>query len=146
MGTGEALRFTAEDINGRVDTAIAALGRAKKLSLEITPGFAEIPVIELVRGIREGLYISLETVDRLTRFAILKKTVTIFADGEAVGSPFSTSSIEDPWEQFDVFKKCPVALQFLFSVCEDHILKKSLPPLRNIPEKAAGTDPTTETN
>lgn len=139
MNDLEAKTFTAEDVDKRIDETIASLERAKKFSLEVSPGFAEIPPIEIVRGLREGLSLSVDTLDRLTHFAILKKTITIKADGEVIGSPFSTSGIDDPWETFEVFKQCPVALQFLFSVCESYILKKSLPPLKSSLDVAAGS-------
>ena len=136
----EALHIEAKDIENRLDKAVESIMNAKQLSMDIVPGFAEIPVLEMVRGIREGISLSLETVDRLSRFAVLQKTVTIKADGKDLGPAFCRASIEDPWDMHDVFKKYPFALQFLFNVCEDYVLKKLMPPQRDTPEVTAGTD------
>jgi hypothetical protein len=139
----EALHVEVKDIERRLDSAVDALVNAKALSMDIAPGFAEIPIIEIVRGIREGISLSLDTIDRLTRFALVGRTVTIKADGEPLGLAFTRASVDDPWETSSVLKEYPAALQFLFNVCEDYVLKKSKLPQKSTPEVAAGAEPAT---
>lgn len=94
------------------------------------------PVIEIVRAIGEG-DISLSTAERLARFCILNKQVTITYDGVTVGTTFILNGMDDMWDTVPTFKECPLALSYLFEMCTAFVLKKSLPPQKKPSPDAA---------
>lgn len=121
------------------DVAMEALGKGAPLKLEVTPGgFQDPPAIEIIRAIRAGYAFDVELLDRLTKFCIMGKTVTIKADDKVIGSPFIINGLDAKWDAYDTFRAYPCLLQFLFSMAQDFIVKKSLPPQRSTPGVAAG--------
>jgi hypothetical protein len=134
----EAVRYTSDKVLN-LDKAMEKLITASPLSLEISPdGFKDPPAIEIIRAIRAGYSFDVELLDRLTKFCIMGKTVSLKADGKVMGAPFVVNSLEDTWDNYDVFRLYPCLLQFLFSMAQDFIVKKSLPPQRDTPGVAAG--------
>ena len=120
-----------------MDDTIKSLTNAKTLTLVIDGGFSEVPVIEVVRAIRSGLYVSVELLDKLTKYSLMGKVCTIKADGEPLSEPFVVNSLDTPWDVYPVFKAYPAALEFLFNLCQSNIVKKSMLPLKSTPPVVA---------
>jgi hypothetical protein len=128
--------YTVDDVVNMDDT-IKDLAKAKPLTLTVDGGFAEVPVIEVVRAIRAGLYVDVELLDKLTKYALMGKVCTIKADGVTVGEPFVVNSLDIPWDRYPVFKLYPAALEFVFNLCQSYIVKKSMLPLKSTPPVVA---------
>ena len=111
--------------------------RAKRFTLDIEGGFAAIPVIEIVRAIKKGLYLDTNDLDRIVRFSLMQKVCTIKADGKPLSKPFVVNDLETPWDTYDVFKEYPSSLAFVFNLCQGEIIRKSMPPLKDMPEQVA---------
>jgi hypothetical protein len=134
----EAVSYSTDNILG-LDAALETLKTGAKLRLEVAPeGFKDPPAIEIIRAIRAGYSFDVELLDRLTKFCIMGKTVTVKADDKVIGTPFIVNGLEDNWDTYDVFRRYPCLLQFLFSMAQDYIVKKSLPPQTSTPGVAAG--------
>lgn len=99
-----------------------------EFSIDAPEGFATVPPIEECR-----LFDNLDDFafqERLTRFAIQGKRISVLLDGKDEGS-FVMSSTTDRWDVFPVFVKHPRALLFLIETVTAYLIKKSLPLPKN---------------
>jgi hypothetical protein len=126
------MEYTTADMV-EMDKVIKDLGNAKTLSLDIQGGFSEIPPLEIVRALRAGLFVDVDTLDRLTRYALMNKVCVVKADGVQLSEGFIVNALDTPWDTYPIFREYPVVLEFIFNLCQSYIVKKSTPPLKSTP-------------
>ena len=120
-----------------LDKAIADSANLDKYTIDVEGGFGKIPPLEIVRALDRGISQDIETTERIARYCIIGRRVTVYYGGEAVGSPFVMNGMSDDWGAFDVFEESPLALQYLFSLCMAYMLKKSTPRQKSTRAAAA---------
>jgi hypothetical protein len=132
------MEYTTE-VESIIDDATAKLKTAGKFSMEVEGGFAEIPVIEIVRAIDNGTDLDVDTADRVLRYLLLGKKVTLKNDGEALpGTPFAFNDIDLRWETFECFRQYPMILKRMHTIATSQLIKKLIPPQSLIVPEAAG--------
>jgi len=102
-------------------------------------GFADVPVLEVCRIINESdedMPMRFEDKERLMRFSILGKPIKMSYAGKALGTVLM-NKLTDSLDAYTVFKDNPMALSFLMNVCVAYVLKRSLPPRKQVPPVAA---------
>ena len=123
-----------------MEACLADIDKIQPYSIDVKDGLGEVPPLEVVRAIRNGTDFDVDTLDRITRYMLMNKVVSVKSGDRVLGKPFVVNSLTAPWESYDVFKEFPSALEFIFNVCQSALIKKSMPPLKDTPGAAAGTD------
>lgn len=110
-----------------LENMIEAASDLGAFSVDVEGGFAKVPPLEIVRCLEKGIGQDLDSMERVARYCLLGRKVTVYYGGEVIGSPFQMNGLNDDWGAFDVFEESPLALQYIFSLCMAHIIKKSVP-------------------
>jgi hypothetical protein len=121
-----------------MEQCLADIDKIQPYSIDVAGGLGEVPPLEVVRAIRNGTDFDVDTLDRIARYMLMNKVTTVKSGNKTLGKPFVVNSLTAPWESYDVFKEYPSSLEFIFNVCQSALIKKSMPPLKDTPDAAAG--------
>lgn len=110
-----------------LEKALESVSDLGAFEIDVEGGFNSIPPLVVVRALEKGVTQDVDTMDLVARHCIMGRKVTVRYDGEVIGSPFVMNGFTDAWEAFDAFTESPVALQYLFTLCMAHMVKKCVP-------------------
>jgi hypothetical protein len=110
-----------------------------EFSIDVDGGFADVPVLETLRALDNTS--DFDTQSKIAHYSLKSRKVTVMYNGVPIAAPFITNSQNDSWDNIEVFKVSPLALQFVLSICMANILKKSIPSQKSTPEAVAGVEP-----
>ena len=131
------MHFTNEFSEEALDELMDFVTKPKdyqSYEIEAPEGFNEIPVLEIAKSYSHIM--EFETQERVTRLAITGKPIEIWMDGKKLDS-FIMNNMNDKFDVYPPFKQHPRALIALFDICTGDMIKKSLPPRKNIDLAAA---------
>lgn len=98
-------------------------------------GFKMPPVLEVLRFMRDlndG-----DAQERNCRWCLMDRTVRLKVNGQQVGSGFTFSDMNAPWDIYPEIKANPLALKFLFELTGAFVLKNSMLSLKQGPVATA---------
>jgi hypothetical protein len=103
-------------------------------TIEVDDVFKDPPILELCKFMQDTADIELQ--DRMVRYCVLGRQVTVYLDGESVGS-FRRNGFDDAWEVCPVINEHPIAYKLLADIVVCYLLKKSTPPRKKTSTSAA---------
>ena len=119
-----------------LDELIAGEFKRPEYLFDIQPDFGRVPVLDVIRFVSD--FNNRELQDKITRYCIKEKVVTLKVDGAQVGSGFQMTDMNAPWDLFPEFQEHPLALEVLFEICGARVLKNSKLSLKPVPQTTAG--------
>jgi len=100
-------------------------------SFDVDPEFRMPPVLDVIRFINN--FNDPDSQEKNARYCILGKTVRLKIDGEQVGTGFTFTDIDAPWDLFPEIVKNPLCLRLLFELAGAYVLKNSMPSQKRSP-------------
>lgn len=116
----------------------------KDYEVEVDGGFAEPPLLECARALTDaagqGGEASVDTKDKILRYSIFQRMVTIRFRGKELGK-MQMNSMTDQWDNFPVLKGNASLLMLLQGLSYMAMVEKSLPPSEGDQPVAARATP-----
>ena len=103
-------------------------------TIDVDELFKDPPILELCKFMQDTA--DIDAQDRMVRYCILGRQVTVYLDGESVGS-FRRNGFDDSWDAIPVINEHPIAYKLLADIVVCHLLKKSTPPRKKTSTSAA---------
>ena len=129
-------KFTTEIVNDNIMKLIDLSSNPDKyqtFSFSVPEGYNKIPVFEQVKyftEITEGNGNKFETMEKVTRLMIDKKSIEVFMENKSLGKfIFNGSAL---WDSIPAFCQYPMAARNLINICSSIFVGEFLPPLKNI--------------
>lgn len=114
----------------------------KEYSFEIDGELGMPPIRDVIRyivSLGETAGADDDLQERIMKYSVLHKKITMFLRGKPVGNPFVINSLIDPLDSFDTLRENPIGTMMLIQTCLAHVMSKSTPPLsESDPTPAAG--------
>ena len=108
----------------------------QQYEINIPDDFGNVPLDVFFRAISKAD--NPDTRIEIARYCIYQKRVEILLDGKKIFD-FQLNNFTDSFDAIKGLQDHPLAFKLLIDVCNNHIAKKSLPPLKDMPKVEAKT-------
>ena len=99
-------------------------------TIEIDQTFKDPPIVQLCKFMQDTA--DLEMQDKMIRYCVLDRQVTVYLDGVNVGG-FRMNGLADAWEVIPVINEHPKAYKMLADIVTGYLAKKFTLPRKKIP-------------
>lgn len=106
----------------------------QEYEFDVPDGFGNVPLDVFFRAISKAD--NPDTRIEIMRYCVYQKRINVFLDGKKIFD-FQINNLMDSFEAIKGLQDHPLAFKLLVDVCNNHVAKKSLPPLKDMPKAEA---------